>query len=258
MDTLWRAPSRGPVKKPLAEDEKAHDPRLKRSGACGTNRSVEKAAGIALDSFVTISYSIFPDGESAPMDLGENETRTTLSYVHGYGLALPALEKGLEGEAKGTQLTVEAEPAEAFGPHESDGVFEVGKEDFEDAATLKVGDELMAEGPDGEMIMRVVEIRDDSFVVDTNHPLAGKKVRFDIEIVDVRPATDEEIADAQDEAEDLAADDACCGHDHSQDGGHSHSHGGHTHSHGPGGHTHDDAGGDSLVQLSKKAPEKGP
>jgi hypothetical protein len=68
----------------------------------------------------------------------------------------------------------------------------------------------------------------------------------------VRPATDEEIADAQDEAEDLAADDACCGHDHSH-GDHDHSHDDHDHP-----HPHLGEGGEPLVQLGKKAPGKQP
>jgi FKBP-type peptidyl-prolyl cis-trans isomerase SlyD len=211
---------------------------------------VENAAPvIGQDSFVTIAYSIFADGESSPVDLGDNETRTTLSYVHGYGLALPVLEKGLEGEAAGTQLMLEAEPDEAFGPHEADGVFEVDADGFEGAADLKVGDELLAESPEGNMIMRVVEIRPDTFVVDTNHPLAGKKVRFDVEIVSVRDATDEEIADAQDEAEDLADTGGCCDHDHDHDHDHGHVHG-HSHDHG---HESDViAHGEPLVQLGKK------
>jgi len=148
----------------------------------------------------------------------------------------------------GTELTVEAEPEEAFGVREAEGIFEVGKEDFADAESLKIGDELVAEGPDGEMMMRVIEIRDDSFVVDTNHPLAGKKIRFDVAIVEVRPATEDEIADAQDDAEDLADASGCCGHDHSHDHDHDHSHG-HDHDHP---HVHADEAGEPLVQLGKK------
>jgi FKBP-type peptidyl-prolyl cis-trans isomerase SlyD len=225
-------------------------PRLEATRAVWHETGVEKRPAIDKDCFVTIAYSIFTDGDSKPVDLGDQETRTTLSYVHGYGLALPALEKGLEGEAVGTELTIEAEPEDAFGVHEPEGVFEVGKEDFADADELEVGDELVAEGPDGSMMMRVIELRDDSFVVDTNHPLAGKKVRFDVEIVGVRPATEEEIAEAQDDAEDLAAEDGCCGHDHDHDHAH-----GHDHSHGGHDHAHADTG-EPLVQLGTRKPKR--
>ncbi len=98
------------------------------------------------------------------------------------------------------------------------------------------------------MVMRVLAIREDCIVVDTNHPLAGKRVRFDVDIMSVRDATDEEIADAQDEAEDLAADAPCCDHVHQPGEVHDHHHDhGHDHSHD---HAHDH--GEPLVQLGKK------
>lgn len=187
------------------------------------------AHAIAQDSFVRLKYSIFVDGNPNPIEMDDDETTATLEYVHGYGLALPALEKGLLGEIAGTHVSIDAEPEEAFGAHEADGVLEVDKETFEEADKLTVGDELVAESEEGTMMMRVLEIREDSFVVDTNHPLAGKKVRLEVDIEEVRAATDEEIADAQDEAEDLAAayehDHDGCDHDHGDGQGHHHHHG---------------------------------
>lgn len=205
-------------------------PRLNRSGPCGTCLRVNApAATIAHDSFVRLKYSIYVDGDPNPVEMSEDETVATLEYVHGYGLALPALEKGLLGEASGVHVTIDALPEDAFGEHEQEGVLEVDKEGFEQADELKVGDELFAESEDGDMVMRVLEVRDDSFVVDTNHPLAGKKLRIEVDIEEVRAATEEEIADAQDEAEDLAHaydhEDGCCDHDHGDGKGHHHHHG---------------------------------
>jgi FKBP-type peptidyl-prolyl cis-trans isomerase SlyD len=188
--------------------------------ACAVNTA---ATTIGPDSFVTISYRIFEDGKTEPVDVGvpEGQEETTdedrfvtrLSYVHGYGLMVPALEKGLAGSTSGAKVVVHADPVDAFGMYEQDGVLEIEKEGLEGSDELAEGDEVLAVGPDGEMIMRVLEVRAETIVVDTNHPLAGKKLRFEVEVEEVRAATDEEIEEAQEELEDLA--DGCgCGEDH--------------------------------------------
>jgi FKBP-type peptidyl-prolyl cis-trans isomerase SlyD len=93
------------------------------------------------------------------------------------------------------------------------------------------------------MAMRVIEVLPEAFVVDTNHPLAGQTVRFQVEVSDVRVATEEEISNAQLDLERRAAaahDDegGCCDHDHDHDHNHDHDQ---AHDHAP-----------SLVQLSRK------
>lgn len=164
---------------------------------------------IAPDVFVTIRYSIFEDGESTATPGAEELIE---SYVHGYGQVFTALEKGLEGKLSGAHVSVVAEPDEAFGQHEAEGVFEVDKEGLEGSEELVVGEEVVASGPEGDILMRVVEVRPDTLLVDTNHPLAGKRVRFEVDVVEVRAASDEEIEEAQQEAEE---DGPCgCGHDH--------------------------------------------
>ena len=190
---------------------------------------------IGPDSFVTISYLLYEEGKTDPIDIGGPEEglpeeggasagstdpldkfRCRLSYVHGYGLMVSALERGLEGHASGTKVTVNAEPVDAFGMYEQDGVLEIEKDGLEGSEELHAGDEVLASGPEGEMIMRVLELRAETIVVDTNHPLAGKRVRFEVDILEVRAATDEEIEEAHEEVEEMA--DACgCGeeHDHS-------------------------------------------
>ncbi|MFO0755703.1 MAG: peptidylprolyl isomerase [Byssovorax sp.] len=196
---------------------------------------------IADDTFVTLSYTLFDEqGEAVDRATAEEP----LSYVHGYAQIVPGLEKRLEGLKAGDKKTFTIEPDEAFGERDDDGVLQVDKTDFPDAGEVVTGDEFMAQGPDGEPIaMRVIEVRDDSFIVDTNHPLAGQKVRFEVEVASVRAATDEEIAEAEADLEERAdeADDGCCGHDHDGEHGHDHDHD-HDHDHGA----------PPLVQLSKK------
>lgn len=165
---------------------------------------------IAPDHHVTIRYSIFEDGQTDVTPGAEDLTDT---YVHGYGQVFPAIEQGLVGQRSGAHVSVLADAEDAFGPHDAEGIFEVDKEGLEGSSELTPGEEVMASGPEGDILMRVLEVREDSLLVDTNHPLAGKRVRFEVDIVEVRPATEEELEDAQEE---LESDGPCgCGHEHS-------------------------------------------
>jgi FKBP-type peptidyl-prolyl cis-trans isomerase SlyD len=198
---------------------------------------------IAPDTLVTLSYVLFDEQ-------GEAVDRVTfeepLTYVHGYAQLVPGLERQIEGLKAGDRGAFTVDADEAFGQRDDEAVFEVERSDFPANEVVAVGDEFMAEGADGEPIaMRVVEVRDEGVVVDTNHPLAGQRVRFEVEVAAVRPATEEEIAAAQAELEDMAEGDmACgCGHEHGPGDDHDHD------------HDHDHAEHEqSVVQLSKKRP----
>jgi FKBP-type peptidyl-prolyl cis-trans isomerase SlyD len=193
---------------------------------------MSSAHEIGPDTYVTLAYVLFNESGEAVEGATIEEP---LTYVHGYAQIVPGLERGLLGCKAGERREITVSADEAFGERDEDGVFEVDKADFPDHAEVEPGDEFMAQGPDGEAIaMRVVEVLPEAFLVDTNHPLAGQNVRFQVEVADVRPATEEEIAAAQAELEDHL-EGGCCDHDHGD--GHSHEH-------------HDHEG---LVQLTKKS-----
>lgn len=176
-----------------------------------------KGTAIGPDTVVTLSYVLFNEHGEV---VDEVTVADPLKYVHGYAQILPGLERGLTGLHAGDRQRIEVEPEDAFGEHEDEGVLEVDKADFPDAADVRLGDEFVAQGPDGEpMAMRVVEILPEAFRVDTNHPLAGQSVRFEVHVSDVRAASEDEIAEAQSELEQRAGHDhagCCCGHDHVQ------------------------------------------
>lgn len=207
------------------------------------------------DTVVTLSYTLFDEQGEAVDGVPASDP---LVYVHGYAQILPGLEKALAGLHAGDKKDITVEAADAFGEHDQAGVLEVDKEDFPDASEVSVGDEFVAQGPDGEpLAMRVLEVRPESFLVDTNHPLAGKRVRFAIEVASVRAAEEAEIAEAQAELEAQAHEhDGCCDHDHGDGEGHHHhhDHAGHDHDHA--GHDHDHDHGTpadgGLVQLRQK------
>lgn len=194
------------------------------------------------DTFVTLSYVLF-DEQGEPVDRAT--VSEPLTYVHGYAQIVPGLERGLTGLKAGEKREILVEPEEAFGDRDDEGVFEVDKADFPDSTDVTPGDEFVAQGPDGEPIaMRIVEVLPEAFVVDTNHPLAGQRVRFEVEVSDVRQASEEEIATAQADLEHhIGGEHSCCDHDHGKGGGHTNDHG----------HNHGHNSGEQLVRLGKKA-----
>lgn len=200
---------------------------LKAAQERGTPSTLMAALAIGPDAHVTLTYVLFDeDGDTAD----RATSAEPLQYIHGYAQIIPGLERGLTGMHAGERRDITVPPDDAFGHHDEDGVFEVDKADFEGSEDVALGDEFVAQGPDGNsMAMRVVEVLPDAFVVDTNHPLAGQTVRFQVEVSQVRAATEEEISNAQMDLERRAAaarehdhehgEDGCCGHDHEHDHG---------------------------------------
>ncbi len=118
-----------------------------------------------------------------------------LTYLHGAGYIIPGLEKALTGKTKGDSLKVIVEPVEGYGEIEFDLIQIVNREVFAGVDTIEEGMMLDAEAPDGAVHHIVVKkIDGEEITIDSNHPLAGVVLNFDVSIVDVRKATEEEIA----------------------------------------------------------------
>lgn len=154
------------------------------------------------DALVTVTYRLFDQAGELVDDVSE-----PLGFVFGCAQVVPALERGLRGARAGDRRTIEASPDEAFGEREEEALLEVDRRDFPGGDVVEVGDEIMATRPDGvEVAHTVVEVTDEVVLVDLNHPLAGQRVRFEVEVVGVRPATDEELDAAQAAVDELVVD----------------------------------------------------
>lgn len=111
-----------------------------------------------------------------------NVDQEPLTYVHGEGKLLPALEAALAGMTVDERKSIAVEAADAFGPVNPEAFREVPLESIpEDART--VGTPLSAEGFDGSI--RVHEVREETVVLDFNNPLAGEDLKFDVRIVSI-------------------------------------------------------------------------
>ncbi|MDQ7075736.1 MAG: peptidylprolyl isomerase [Gammaproteobacteria bacterium] len=113
-----------------------------------------------------------------------SEGREPLEFILGSGGVIPGFDDAVTGMNVGDKKTVRIEPDRAYGPRQDDMQQEVPKDMLPDDMPLEVGMPLQAQGPDGQTInMSVVEIRDETIIVDANHPLAGQALTFAIELV---------------------------------------------------------------------------
>jgi FKBP-type peptidyl-prolyl cis-trans isomerase SlyD len=122
------------------------------------------------------------------------DSKTPMVYLHGgYGNTLPKIEEALDGKATGYQTTLELQPDDAFGVRDESLVQTIPKKQFPPG--VKVGGQLEGRGEDGKtVVFTVVKIKGDTVLLDGNHPLAGKALRFTLAVTDVRAASPEEIA----------------------------------------------------------------
>ncbi len=115
-------------------------------------------------------------------------------YLHGgYGNTLPKIEEALDGREAGYQVVLQLKPEDAFGLRDENLVRTLPKKDFPPG--VKVGGQLEGTGNDGrKQVFNVTKIKGDTVLLDANHPLAGKELRFTVKVTGVRLASEEEIA----------------------------------------------------------------
>ena len=116
-----------------------------------------------------------------------------LNYLHGHGNIIPGLEKALVGKQAGDKLEVTVTPEEGYGERHEGLIQQVPTSAFEGAGgELKPGMQFQAQTEAGQRIFTITEVEGDQVTVDGNHPLAGETLNFDVEVTEVREASDEE------------------------------------------------------------------
>lgn len=122
------------------------------------------------------------------------ESAGPMVYLHGgYGNTLPKIEEALEGQLPGYQTTLNLQAADAFGLRDESLLRSIPKSQFPPG--VKVGGQLEGRDNEGrEHVFNVMKIKGDTVLLDGNHPLAGKDLRFTLKVTEVRAASDEEIA----------------------------------------------------------------
>jgi len=143
-------------------------------------------------------------------DLGEqmetSREQNPMSYLHGANNIIVGLEKAMQGHSVGDEFVVTVEPEEAYGVRNEKNIQRVPLKRLKGIGKIQVGQILNLQTNQGQVQVTVLKVGRFNVDVDGNHPLAGERLTFEVEVVDIRDATEEEIE--------------------------------HRHVHGPGGHQH--------------------
>jgi FKBP-type peptidyl-prolyl cis-trans isomerase 2 len=150
--------------------------------------------------YVVFEFKMFAEPDN---ELFGNESRRPIGFIVGEGHMLPAVERRLIGMEPGSQATIYLEPLEAFGEHDPAKLRIVARDDFPEGMEPQVGMFFIGRSPEGNIPFFVRAVEDEMVTVDTNHPLAGKRIQLEIKIHEVRALTEQEKKDLK---KDQAAD----------------------------------------------------
>ena len=161
---------------------------------------------IEKDKVVSMHFSV-KDSEGTEIDTTYPDQ--PLAFIQGTGLLVAALEDALYGLKAGDKQSISLEPDDAYGPRYEQLLQTMPANMFE-GMEVEIGMQFRATTDEGEQTVIVVDVQEDSITVDGNHPLAGIPLTFDIEILEVREPTEEELAHGHVHAE------GGCGHSHDE------------------------------------------
>ena len=142
------------------------------------------------DQVVTIAYNL-TDESGALLDSATREN--PFAFISGGEQILPKLEEKIGTMLIGGKNLITLQPAEGYGEYQEAAIQSVHRKEFPEGTDLKEGMSFVANSPDGHQMPFVVrEITEEDIKIDFNHPLAGKTLTFDLELLDIRDATQEE------------------------------------------------------------------
>ncbi len=145
---------------------------------------------ISSDKVVLIHYTLKDDAGAV---IDSSDGGEPLAYIQGHGNLVPGLEKALEGKTDGNHVVVSIAPEEGYGKHDPKLIQRVPKRSMQGAGEIKKGMQFQARTDDGMRVFTVTGIVGDMVSLDGNHPLADKTLHFDVQVVSVRDATQEEL-----------------------------------------------------------------
>lgn len=145
---------------------------------------------ITKNTVATIDYTVSTtDGKI----LDSSKGRSPMPYLHGAGSIIPGIERALEGKSAGDSINIVISPEDAYGQKDPNMVQPVPRNNFQGVDKIEVGMQFRAQTPGGARIVTVVGVDDNTVTVDANHPLAGQTLAVQATVVEVRPATEDEV-----------------------------------------------------------------
>jgi len=146
---------------------------------------------IKKDMVVSIKYRLTNNSGEV---LDEADSSDPFSYLHGHQQVIPGMENGLAGLKKGDKTKLTITPDEGYGEINEQLKLTLKREMFPKDFPLEAGTQFQADLGNGRSsVFTVLEVKEKEVSVDGNHPLAGETLNFDIEVLEVRKATKEEL-----------------------------------------------------------------
>lgn len=145
---------------------------------------------ITKDTVVTLHYSLFDQAG----ELIEKTDASPIAYLHGHNAMIVGFEQAIEGKAAGEKVTINLTADQAYGQRDEQAVARVPVKHLQGSKNWRKGMVAVVNTEQGQRQVVVVKVGKFMADVDTNHPLAGKDIRFEVDIQEVRAATAEEIS----------------------------------------------------------------
>jgi FKBP-type peptidyl-prolyl cis-trans isomerase SlyD len=142
------------------------------------------------NTVVSIDYTLT---NNAGEVLDTSSGASPLVYLHGVGGLIPGMERELQGRGVGDEFKIVVPPAEGYGEKRLELIQPVPRKMFAGTNDIKVGMQFQAKTEQGPQTVTVVAVDDENVTVDANHALAGETLNFQVKVVDIRPATAEEL-----------------------------------------------------------------
>ena len=145
---------------------------------------------IAKDKVVTLQYNALDDqGEG----IDTSEDGAPMVFLFGANNVVPGLEEALLGKTTGDAVKAVVPPEKGYGVYNEEAVQQVPREAFEEVDVLEPGMTFTAQTEDGPVNLIIIEVVDDLVTIDSNHPLSGQTLTFDVVVEEVRDATEDEL-----------------------------------------------------------------
>ncbi|NRB23026.1 peptidylprolyl isomerase [Shewanella sp.] len=146
---------------------------------------------IKKDMVVQFKYTLRDEKDEV---LETNKDLDPIAYLHGHNNMMPGVEDSIEGKEVGESFSVTLAPETTYGVRNEDAIQRVSVKHLQGAKKWTVGMRALLDTDQGQRQVTIVKMGKFMATVDVNHPLAGRELTFDIEIIEARDATDEELA----------------------------------------------------------------
>ncbi len=149
-------------------------------------------ASVAKDTIATVHYTgTLPDGEV----FDSSRDKDPMTFLVGHKNMIPGFEEELMGASQGETRTFTLPPERAYGERDDDAVQQVSRDQFPENMEIKPGMMMAAQTDQGPIPFTISEINGDQITIDFNHQMAGKTLTFEVEVIEVRDATPQELPD---------------------------------------------------------------